>query len=293
MSDQIPTFNYQKYSTGIDLLVQQMSRETRGAVMEEPMSGERVFFDQVGAVAMQEKTGRAQDIAVVNTPHARRSCTATDFAIRDFVDSFDKLKILNDPTNAYSTVFAAAAARKTDQIVINAALGTAYTGKEGGTAVPLPSAQKIAASTTGFTLAKLQTAVQRIKSANALMPGDSLHCFWTAKQELQFINTEEVKSFDFNNQKVMVDGRLAYFYGVWFHRVEDDDASGEILPLESTTRSCVLWCKSGIKLGNWKAPYGSVDWLPEKQTWQVLAGMSAGATRMQEKKVIQIDVIES
>lgn len=293
MSNQIPTFNYQSYSQGIEMLVQQMSRETRGAVMEESMSSERVFFDQIGAVAAVEKTGRAQDVAVVNTPHARRSCTATDYAFRDFVDSFDKLKILNDPTNAYSQAFSAANARKVDQIVMSAALGTAYTGKEGTTAVPLPSAQKIAAATSGFTLAKLQTAVQRIKSANALMPGDSLHVAWTAKQELQFINTDEVKSFDFNNQKVMVDGRLTYFYGCYFHRMEDDDASGEILPLESTTRSCVLWAKSGLKLGTWKAPYGSVDWLPEKQTWQVLAGMSVGATRMQEKKVIQIDVVES
>lgn len=293
MSDQITTFNFESYSRGIALLSQQLSAATRAAVMEESIDGKRAFFDQVGVVAMQAKTGRAVDIPTVNTPHARRSVTALDYQMRDFVDEFDKLKILNDPTNAYSQAFAAAAARQIDKIVINAALGTAYTGEEGTTAVVLPSAQKIAVSTTGFTLAKLQQAVRILKSANAVMPGDSIHIFWTARQEETFINTSEVKSSDFNRDKVLVNGELSYFYGCNFHRVEDVSSSERILPKASTTRSCVAWVKSGMKLGTWKAPYGRVEWAVERASWQVSAGLSAGATRMEETKVVQIDVVES
>lgn len=293
MSDQVTTFNFESYSRGINLLSQQLSEKTRAAVMEESMTGKRVFFDQVGVVAMQAKTGRAVDIPVVNTPHARRSVTALDYHMRDFVDEFDKLKILNDPTNGYSMAFAGAAARQIDKIVINAALGTAYTGEEGSTAVPLPTAQKIAVGTTGFTLAKLQQAVRILKSANAVMPGDSIHIFWTAKQEESFINTSEVKSSDFNRDKVLVDGALSYFYGCNFHRVEDVSSSERILPKASTTRSCVAWVKSGMKLGVWKNTFGRVDYLPERDSWQVMAGLSAGATRMEEVKVVQIDVVES
>jgi hypothetical protein len=293
MSDQITTFNYESYSRGIAVLSQQLSEMTRQAVMEESMSGKRGFFDQVGAVAMQAKTGRAVDIPVVATPHARRSITALDYYIRDFVDEFDKLKILNDPTNAYSQAFGAASARQIDKVVINAALGTAYTGEEGSTAVALPSTQKIAAGGTGFTLAKLQQAVRMVKSANALLPGDAVHVFWTARQEESFINTTEVKSSDFNNQKVLVEGALRSFYGCNFHRIEDVSAAERILPLVSTTRSCVLWVKSGMKLGVWKNTFGRVDYLPERDSWQVMAGLSVGATRMEEVKVVQIDVVES
>lgn len=293
MSDQVTTFNFESYSRGIAMLSQQFSEMTRSAVMEETMSGKRGFFDQVGAVQMQAKVGRAVDIPVVNTPHARRSVTALDRQIRDFVDEFDKLKVLNDPTNAYSLAFAAAAAREVDKIVIAAALGTAYSGEEGTTPIVLPSTQKIAVGSTGFTLAKLQQAVTKLKSANAVGPGDSIHVFWTARQEEQFINTNEVKSSDFNNTKVMVEGALSSFYGCNFHRVEDVSAGERILPKVSTTRSCVAWVRSGMKLGLWKAPYGRVDYLPERDAWQVMAGLSAGATRLEEVKVVQIDVLES
>ena len=293
MSDQIVTFNYESYSQGITLLSQQLMQNTMGTCIQEPMSGKRVFFDQVGRVAMQQKTGRAVDIPVVNTPHARRSCTSKDYYIRDFVDEFDKLKILNDPTNAYTQAFSAAGAREVDRTLIAAALGTAYTGEEGSTPVALPSAQKIAVGSTGFTLDKLREAVKILKAANAVMPGDGIHVFWTAAQEEEFINANEVKSSDFNNTKVMVEGAVTYFYGVQFHRLEDVSSSERILPKVSTTRSCVAWVRSGMRLGLWKSPYGRVDFLPERDAWQVMAGLSVGATRMEEVKVVQIDVIES
>jgi len=293
VSDQIPTFNYSAYSAGVHQLSQQMTQMTRDTVIEEAMSGKRVYFDQVGAVRMQPKLGRAVDIPVVNTPHARRSVTARDFHIRDFVDEFDKLKVLNDPTNAYTTAFAAAAARETDRVLVEAALGPAFVGEEGATVVTLPAGQAIAAGGAGFTLDKLRQGVRLLKAANAVMPGDSIHVFWTARQEEEFINTTEVKSSDFNSQKVMVEGALAYFYGCHFHRIEDVGAGERILPKSGSTRSCVAWVKSGLRLGTWKAAHGRVDYLPERDSWQVMAGLSVGATRMEESKVVQIDVLES
>src|SRR5690606_33412581 len=108
-----------------------------------------------------------------------------------------KLKVLNDPTNAYSQAFAAAAAREVDRILVEAALGTAYTGEEGATPIALPGGQQVAAGGTGFTLDKLRDAVRILKQANAVLPGDPVHVFWTAAQEEEFINTTEVKSSDF------------------------------------------------------------------------------------------------
>lgn len=293
MSDQIPSFNYSAYSEGVEQLAQQMTQMTRDTVIEEGMSGKRVFFDQVGAVRMQPKLGRAVDIPVVNTPHARRSVTAKDFYIRDFVDEFDRLAVLNDPTNAYTSAFAAAAARETDRVLVEAALGTAFVGEEGATAVTLPGGQQIAAGGAGFTLDKLRKTVRVLKAANAVMPGDTIHVFWTAAQEEEFINTNEVKSSDFNSQKVMVDGALSYFYGCHFHRIEDVSANERILPKSGSTRSCVAWVRSGMRLGTWKKAHGRVDYLPERDSWQVMAGLSVGATRMEESKVVKIDVTEA
>lgn len=300
MSDQITTFNYETYSSGVAALAQQMMAATKGAMIEEGLTGKRAFYDQAGVSRLHQKTGRAVDIPIAEVPLARRSVAAKSYYGRDFIDEFDKLKILNDPTNAYSQSYAAAMQRLLDKVAIEAALGTAYVGEEGTTPVALPSAQKIAAASTGFTIDKLRKAVRILKQRSAVMPNDEIHVFWTARQEEEFINTSEVKSSDFNNQKVMVDGALSQFYGCRFHRIEDiyyagsTDATAErILPLTSTTRSCVAWVKSGMRFGTWKAPSGRVDWLPERDAWQVSARLSVGATRMEEVKVVQIDVVES
>lgn len=300
MSDQITTFNYETYNAGVSALAQQMMQATQGAMVQDTLTGKRSFFDQVGVARLSQKVGRAVDIPINPVPLSRRSVVARDFYGRDFVDEFDKLKILNDPTNPMTQAYAAAMARLQDSVAVEAALGTAYTGEEGTTAVPLPTAQKIAAGGTGFTLAKLQEAVRKLKQRSAVMPGDEIHVFWTSRQEEAFINTSEVKSSDFNNAKVLVDGALNSFYGCRFHRIEDiyyadsTDATAErILPKVSTTRSCVAWVKSGMRFGTWKAPNGRVDWLAERDAWQVSARLSIGATRMEEVKVVQIDVVES
>src|SRR3546814_11723635 len=127
------------------MLAQQMTSQTRQAVRVEGGAGERQAYDQIGSVIMGEKEGRAGDIPTVSTPHARRWVTPRDFQIRDFIDSFDKLKILNDPTNAYTQAFPAAAARRTDQIRSEAERGRAATGKEVTTEGGPAAAQKIAA----------------------------------------------------------------------------------------------------------------------------------------------------
>ncbi|WP_022729773.1 phage capsid protein [Fodinicurvata sediminis] len=296
MSEDITTAFVQQYSDGITLLAQQESEETRKAITLYPnMKAEKTSFDQVGLVKMQPRGGRHADIPSVDTPHKRRWLIPTAFHARDFIDEFDQLQMLTDPTNAYTQAFAAAAARTFDKAVIDGALGTNYVGKDGVTQIELPSSQKIAVGGTGFTLDKLKQAVRILKSNHALMKGDELHCFWTARQEEEFIDTTEVKSSDFNRNKVMVDGGVDEFYRVRFHLLEDvdDTEDGRMLPKDGNTRSIPLFTKSGIRYGEPKPPYGNVAWLPEKESWQVSGGVMVAACRDDERKVVQIDVDES
>src|SRR3546814_8266400 len=55
MSSQIPTFNYTKFSAGIEMLAQQMTSQTRPAVRVEGGAGDRQAYDQIGSVIMGEK----------------------------------------------------------------------------------------------------------------------------------------------------------------------------------------------------------------------------------------------
>ena len=293
MSVEITAAFRQEYKSGIEMLVQQMSSQMRGAVREETISAKRAFFDQIGAVAASEATERHGDTQYVNTPHKRRSVSAKTYRVADLVDVPDLIRTLNDPTNAYSQAFAAALNRAIDREIAAAALGTAYTGETGTGTVTLPAAQKIAAGGAGFTLAKLREAMKRFKAANAIMPGDDLYVAWTSAQEDEFMDTSEVKSVDYNTQKVLVSGGIEGFYGFRFIRLEDA-ADGALLPKSGSTRSCFAWAKSGLLLGLGQDITARIDPIPAKNyAVQVYASMDIGATRMQEEKIVQIDCLEA
>jgi hypothetical protein len=64
------------------------------------------------------------------------------------VNSVDLLKTLIKPTDAYIRAIGGSIGVKTDQEIIRAALQPAMTGKNGTTAIALPTAQKIAHGST-------------------------------------------------------------------------------------------------------------------------------------------------
>lgn len=295
---QVATAYTRKYAAGMELTAQQLVSELENTLDVYPNpAGEQVFWNQIGVVRMQPKTGTGIDIPTVDTPHKRRMLYPQDFQHRDFIDKFDVLKMLENPINDYTRAHVAAGQRKKDKIIIDALLGTAYTGKLGTTQVALPSGQKIAAASTGFTFAKLQEGIRILRKRNALMKGEPVTVVYTSYQEKEFMNTTEVKSIDYNTQKVLVEGEVGTFYTCHFKRVEDEyDDDGNVvrfLPLASTTRSCLMYPKSAGKTGTWLPLTGMVEWVVEKHVWQVVPELSFGAARGQEVKVVQIDVVES
>jgi len=302
MSNQIPTAMVDTYRSGIIMLAQQMKFRLQDAVMLESETGRRVAFDQIGVVAAQKRVSRHSDTPRVDVPHKRRWISMSDFELSDLMDWSDLLKVLNNPGGAYSRAFIAGLNRAKDADIIAAMLGTAYTADDGLTAVTLPSGQQIANGGTGFTLAKVQAAADLLMGKAIFDEDDELHIAWTRKQEGEFMNTAEVKSVDYNTQKVLVNGTMSKggdgFYGFKFHRLEDwTDQLGNtqrILPKVSTTRSCVAWVKSGVVHNGPKDPIVRTDEIPGKSySWQYYACASFGTTRLQEEKVVQIDVVET
>lgn len=71
MSAQISTAFSQQFSANVQLLSQQMGSILRGGVNEESVTGEKAFFDQVGAAAAIKRTSRHSDTPMVETPHSR------------------------------------------------------------------------------------------------------------------------------------------------------------------------------------------------------------------------------
>lgn len=301
MSDQIVTGMVDTYRTGIEMLAQQQESKLTPYVRVESETGERVGFDQVGVVAAKEKTVRHGDTDYINTPQKKRWVLARTFDVADLLDQSDLLRILNNPGGEYGRAFIAALNRAQDGEIIAKAIGAAFTGKQGTTQVTLPAEQKIAAGGTGFTLAKVQDAMTKLKIGHAV-EGDKpqLTIAWTANQEKEFMSTTEVKSIDYNTQRVLVSGGVdGLFYGFNYVRLEDwtDEVTNTLyrtIPKSGTVRSCVAWKKEGVLLNVPQMPNVMVDRLPGKRnSWQYYAWADFGATRMQESLVVQIDCEET
>jgi len=299
MSTEITTLQKQTYQDGLEMLAQQMPCKLHNAVRLEKEGGKRVSFPQIGVVAAKEKSTRHGDTQYVTTPHRRRWVSMKDFELADLLDVQDLARIVSNPGSDYSKAFVAALNRARDKNIIEAAIGIAYSGEEGTTTVALPAAQQITVGGTGFTLDKVRTAMQKLKAGNAVDGSEEMFVAWTAAQEAEFINTTEVKSIDYNNQRVLVSGGLdGRFFGFTYIRLEDwTDENGttiRILPKASTTRSCVAWVKSGLVHNIPLPPQTKIDQLPGKSyAWQFYAAATYGSARMQESKVVQIDVLES
>ena len=131
MSTQIETSFIQGFKQGIDILTQQKGSKLQNTVRNEMQNSKQDHYDQIGATAVVQRTSRHGDTPIVNTPHSRRNVTLNDYEWADLIDRQDRLRLLNDPGNAYSMNAAMAMGRKKDELILAAVTGTATTGETG------------------------------------------------------------------------------------------------------------------------------------------------------------------
>lgn len=286
MSAQITTAFSQQFSTNVQLLSQQRGSILRGGVSEESVTGEKAFFDQVGAAAAVKRTSRHGDTPVVETPHSRRMVTMDSYEWADLIDDVDKVKMLIDPTSTYAQAAAAAMGRAMDDAIITAATGTAKTGKSGSTSTSMLSANQIANGSADLTVAKLIQA-KKILDNGSVDPSIPRHIAVGPDQIEALLNTTSVTSSDFNTVKALVQGEINTFMGFQFHMSTRLGKSGNI-------RTCFAWAEDGIKLAVGKDVMSRIDERSDKSySTQVYYCATFGATRMEEAKVVQIDCDES
>ena len=287
MSTQITTAMVEQYSSNVQILMQQKESRLRPYVrVESGVVGKNAFFDQLSATAAVKRTSRHADTPLVNTPHSRRRVSLYDYDWADLVDNMDVKKILTDPTSSYAVNARNAMNRSQDDEIIAAALATCYGGVDGSTSYAFDTSNKqIAAASAGLTVAKLRSAKQ-------MLDGDEVDeedrvCVIGSKQLQDLLGTTEVTSADYNSVKALVDGNVDTFMGFKFIR-------SERLSLSSSTRKCIAYQKNSLLLAVGLDVIVDVGPRRDKNmAIQVYLGMSIGATRMDEKGVVEIDCIES
>lgn len=290
MSIQITTAFVQQYRANVEHLVQQKGSRLRPLVRTESQNAEFDFYDRIGATSAQEVTGRHQDTPLINVPHDRRRVSLRDFDWADLIDRTDRIRMLIDPTSPYSQNAAYALGRKMDEVILDAAFGSVYTGKTGSSTVSFPSTQQVAvdyvesgaAANSGLTIAKLRKA-KEIMDKNEVDPTERRYIALTAKQVTDLLKTTEVSSADYNTVRALVQGEINSFMGFEFVRTE------LVRTNASSHRRCVAWAQSGLLLA--VGADITVDIGPrrdKRNSTQVYVSASFGATRMEEEKVVEL-----
>jgi len=284
MSSQVTTAFVQQYSANVQMLSQQMGSLLRDKVRVESVTGKNAFLDQVGSVTAVEKTSRHSDTPQIDTPHARRRLSLADYEFADLIDQQDKVRLLIDPTSSYAQAAAMAMGRAIDDVIISAALGTAYTGETGSTSTA--NANQIVHGSGGLTVAKLRTAKQTLDLSD-VDPSIPRYIIVSPKQISGLLNITEVTSSDFNTVKALATGEVNSYLGFNF-------IVSNRLALSGTTRSCIAFAQDGIALGIGKDVNARIDERADKSyATQVYYCMSIGATRMEEDKVVEVQCTES
>ena len=290
MSTQITLAMVEQYAGNVAHLSQQKGSRLRNAVRVETVVGKNAFFEQLDKTAALKRTTRHADTPQVDSSHARRRVSLTDYDWADLIDNEDRGRMLIDPTGPYAQSAAMALGRAMDDSIIEAADGTAYTGVDGSTSTAYSTAMTVdvqvgisPAADTGLNIGKLRAAKENL-DANEADPDIPRYCVINAKQLSNLLAQTEVTSSDFNTVKALVQGEVDTFLGFNFIRTER-------IGVDTNSDHKVLYfAQSGILMGLGAQPTIKISERADKNhATQVFASMTIGSTRMEENLVGYIE----
>ena len=311
MSLNIPVHFVQSYSTNVMMLLQSKGGKLRPYVTLGNYVGQAASpVEQIGQVAATRIVNRDGDTQYTSPDEERRWVFPVDYDVAQLISRQDRLRLLIDPTSAYTMNTVNALRRAEDQEILIAFYATALVGVNYGTQVPYNAAGATTASppgtqiavgfgavgSVGMTVAKLKEARRSLRRAHIDLEDARICCAITSSEESQLLAEIQVIHADYNGGKpVLEDGKLSRYLGIDFVHMEFADptaypyAAASMQSTDGTINYCPVWVEQGMHLGTWNDVETSVDVLPTKRyATQVYGKATFGATRIEEKRVHQI-----
>lgn len=298
MSQNIPSWYVSQFSTNVQLLLQQKGSRLRPHVMTGTHVGKQASpVDQIGAVEANDVVGRFAPMGRVDATLDRRWVFPSDKDLPQLIDSFDKLRILTDPSSQYVVNATYAMGRKMDDLIVQAALGTNKTGVDGSTstvrlAANDVSVQQGAASPSALTVAKLRKAKLLLMQAEVDLDNDPLYMAINAYAHDSLLAEAQVIDTDYSDMPVLQEGKITRYLGINFIHTERVNAFAGTDDQAGTSYLLPVWAKSGLYLGLWDDIKSDISQRKDLQglPYQAYCYGTFGATRLEEKKNCMIYV---
>lgn len=299
MSFQVPVHFVQSYSTNVQMLLQQMGGKLRAKVTQGSYTGKAAkSVEQIGPVKPVKNLSRHADTPLISTPGDARWVFPNDYEWADLIDDQDKLRMLIDPQSAYTQNAVNSMRRAEDDEILQAFYAASATGENGTVSTAFPAGQIVGVNVGGtnsnLNVAKLRAARRLLMAAGVDLENEEIFMAITAADHDSLLNEAQVGSMDFNTKPVLVDGVVSRFMGINFIPIEFTDAAAyqpeTVTAMTSgSNRLLPVWVRSGMHLGVWNDVTTRVDQRPDKRySTQVYAKSTVGATRIEEKRVVQV-----
>lgn len=302
MSFTVTDAMVQQFGSNVTHIAQQSKSRLRGKVIEEMITGDSAYMEQMAPTAARKVTTRHADSPIMNTQHLRRRVAPYDYDWGDLVDKLDKLKLLVDLESNYAKAGGAAMRRGQDDEIIAAFFSTAYSGHSGSTTIAWPAGNAESVPTTpagtqvgvndwtygtgsgnvGLTVSKLISASVALDAAEG---EDEEERFILVKgiHKGQLLSTTEVTSADYNTVRALYDGKIDTFMGFTFVHSE------RLLQNSSSQYRVPAWRKSAMGLGINTDIQANSAVRPDKRfATYVYTDESIGASRLEEAKLVEI-----
>lgn len=292
----------QQFTGNVSLLAQQLMSRLRPTIIEDQITGEAAYLEQLAPTAARKVIARHSDSPIMNSQHLRRRVAPYDYDWGDLIDVEDKVRLLIDPASAYARNAAAALERGIDDEIIGCLWANAYTGHAGSTVVTWPNGNSESSPTapagtqvavndwtygtgngnSGLTISKLISASVALDAAEG-DEDEERYIVITAKQKGNLLATTEATNADYAAVKALVDGKIDTFMGFKFihsERLSKDSNGYTRVP---------VYRKSGLGIGIAKDIWSRITERGDKRfSWYVYAAMSLGATRLEEAKLVEL-----
>lgn len=179
--------------------------------IQTTLEGKQKFFQIYAAISLEEKTVRGQKTVFQETTRSRRAISARTFSFTEFFDEDDEINLMSDagPNQDLIEGYAAAGARKKDEIMIEGLLGTAKSGETGADDVVFDTTnQEIDVSGTGgggVTLTDLLDGIEKLRSAS-IDPSETVFGIISPLQLRLFQGIDKLTNQDFQDIRALVTG---------------------------------------------------------------------------------------
>jgi len=288
-----------QYTTMLELLLQQKTSKLRGHTSAGAHVGKMASpIQQASALVYTAPQGRYSPLVFQLQNYTRRWVFPTDRDLTVPVDTFDELKTIVDPKSAISQATMAAANRFFDDLMITAFNGSASVGVDASslstetfdTTNALVADTFGASASTGMSYPKLVEAYRIMQHYQVDLEAERPCVIMGSQQIADLKKQQEVISKEYNERPIIENGVITSLAGFDILHSERLNTSSS-----NSLRNCFAFVPSGMYLGIWKDMTVSIDNRKDLSShpWQLYSMISAGATRTQQYKIIQINAADT